>query len=73
MIKEIFELQNPWRKMADYSFDRINRAILPFIINNLDNNKILGLMGSRHVGKSSIIYLIIQHLIRKKKVKGENK
>jgi predicted AAA+ superfamily ATPase len=65
MIKEIFELQNPWRFKAGFSFNLKDRDIISHIINNLDNNKIIGLIGSRQVGKSSIIFLMIQHLIRK--------
>jgi uncharacterized protein len=64
MIKEIFELQNPWRFKTDFSFNLKNRDILSYIIGNLNNNKIIGLIGSRQVGKSSIIFLMIQHLIR---------
>jgi len=65
MIKEIFELQNPWRFKTGFSFNLKDRDIISYIINNLDNNIIIGLIGSRQVGKSSIIFLMIQHLIRK--------
>lgn len=64
MIKDIFELQNPWRNLA-YSFTQKHRAILPTILDNLPNPKIIGLIGSRQVGKSSIVYLLIKHLIEK--------
>ena len=63
MIREIFELQNPWRTKADYQFNLKDREILKTILDNLDNRKILGLIGSRQVGKSSLLYLIIQHLL----------
>lgn len=66
MIREIFNLQNPWRFKTDYSFDLMDREILKSIFDNLENKKILGLIGSRQVGKSSIIYLIIQYLIKNK-------
>ena len=64
MIKEIFELQNPWRTTVDYPFNFKNREILKALLDNLDNRKILGLIGSRQVGKSSLLYLIVQHLIK---------
>ncbi|HHC24041.1 MAG TPA: hypothetical protein ENK58_01305, partial [Desulfobacterales bacterium] len=63
MIKEIFELQNPWRSREALP-DLKDRAILKLILNNLDNKKILGIIGSRQVGKSSLLYLIIGHLIQ---------
>lgn len=64
MIREIFQLQNPWRSRRDYLFDFKTREILPELIKNLTNKKIIGIVGSRQVGKSSLIYLIIDHLIR---------
>ena len=64
MIQEIFNLQNPWRSGIDCSFDLKGREILDIIFHNLENKKMLGLIGSRQVGKSSIIYLIVQHLIK---------
>lgn len=66
MIKEIFELQNPWRKISGYVFDLREREILSCILDQLDNKKIIGLIGSRQVGKSSLVYLIIRHLIENK-------
>lgn len=68
MIKQIFELQNPWRSSSDYIFKQKPRDILDTLIRNLDNDKMLGLIGSRQVGKSSIIYLLIKHLIKDKKI-----
>lgn len=64
MIREIFELQNPWRFRKDYLFDFKTRNILPELIKNLTNRKIIGIVGSRQVGKSSLIYLIIDYLIK---------
>ncbi|ODS30086.1 MAG: hypothetical protein SCARUB_04802 [Candidatus Scalindua rubra] len=64
MLREIFQLQNPWRFQKGYLFDFKTRKILPELIKNLTNKKIIGIVGSRQVGKSSLIYLIIDHLIR---------
>lgn len=66
MIQEIFLLQNPWREDPDYRFDLNRREILDTLLMNLDNELILGLTGSRQVGKSSILYLIIRHLLAAK-------
>ena len=63
MIKEIFELQNPWRSRV-FSPALKKRKVLEILLENLHNRKILGLIGSRHVGKSSLLYLIIEHLLQ---------
>ncbi len=65
MIREIFQLQNPWREKSDYSFKLKPRDIFETISLNLENELILGLIGSRQVGKSSVILLTIEHLMRK--------
>jgi hypothetical protein len=59
MIQEVFHLQNPWRVKTNYSFKLKGRGILETIHSNLENELILGLIGSRQVGKSSIIFLTI--------------
>ena len=64
MINEIFSLQNPWREQANYSFDLKQREIYRTLWENMDNELIIGLIGSRQVGKSSLLYLIIENLIR---------
>lgn len=65
MIREIFLLQNPWRTQPDFTFNLKNRIILPLLVNALSSpNKILGLIGSRQVGKSSLLFLLIQHLLK---------
>ncbi len=64
MIKKIFELQNRWRHTTDFFQDFKKRTILQTLLQNLENNKILGLIGSRQVGKSSLLYLLISHLLQ---------
>ncbi len=65
MIRDIFLLQNPWRTQTDFPFKLKNRNILPLLINALSSPKnILGLIGSRQVGKSSLMFLLIQHLLQ---------
>lgn len=65
MITDIFNLQNPWRFQKDYQFPYQPRTILTELIAQLENEKIIGLVGSRQVGKSSLIFLLIQHLLAK--------
>ncbi len=68
MIKDIFELQNPWRSQPDYPFTQKPRSILPILLENMDNDKILGIVGSRQVGKSSVLFLLIRHLLHRQKI-----
>lgn len=63
MITEIFNLQNPWRQNRDFASKLQQRSVLQVLTENLDNKKILGLIGSRQVGKSSLMYLMIKHLL----------
>ena len=64
MIKDIFELQNPWRISGKIPLALMERSILRTVLDNLENRKMLGLIGSRQVGKSSLLYLVIDDLIR---------
>lgn len=68
MIKDIFELQNPWRHRSAFGFDLKPRMILDVILKNLDQKKISGIVGSRQVGKSSLLFLIINYLIHQRDV-----
>jgi len=64
MLSDIFDLQNPWRFDAQYEFKYFGREILADILGNLENDKIIGLVGSRQVGKSSLLYMVIDDLIK---------
>ena len=68
MIKDIFSLQNPWRENTKYVFDVKSRNIFSPISDNLDNELIVGLIGSRQVGKSSLLYLLIENLLKKRRI-----
>jgi predicted AAA+ superfamily ATPase len=63
MIQDIFALQNPWRYQKKYKFNYLPRIILPILIREIKNPKIIGLVGSRQVGKSSLLFLLIQQLL----------
>ena len=68
MITQIFDLQNPWRTDPSFAFQLKPRALLPTLLENLDRKRILVLVGSRQVGKSSLMYLLIDALIRQRRV-----
>ncbi len=63
MIKEIFQLQNPWRGNPNFSFNLKSREIFNTLLENMENELIVGLMGSRQVGKSSLLYMLIEKLL----------
>jgi predicted AAA+ superfamily ATPase len=65
MISEIFSLQNPWRSSTGFFDGLRQRKIIDVLCDNLDNELILGLIGSRQVGKSSVLYLLIDYLLKK--------
>lgn len=70
MLEIILKKQNPWWQQKDFKFDVFTRNIFPELVNNLTNDKILALVGSRQVGKTSLLYLLIEHLL--KTVKSTN-
>jgi len=59
MIKDIFLLQNPWRENRNYTFGLKQRGILPTLVDNMENELIIGLIGSRQVGKNPLMELLI--------------
>jgi len=63
MIKDIFLLQNPWRENRNYTFSLKQRDILPTLVDNMENELIIGLLGSRQVGKSSLMELLIEDML----------
>ncbi len=63
MIKEIFRLQNGWIDNPNYEFPAFEREIETVLASQLSSQLIIGLIGSRQVGKSSIIYRTIKKLI----------
>lgn len=64
MIETILKKQNPWWGRKNFKPNIFFRNILPELINNLLNDKILALVGSRQVGKTSLLYLLIEHLLK---------
>jgi predicted AAA+ superfamily ATPase len=62
MIQDIFRLQNPWRYDQSYVFDLKPRAVFDTLTDQLSNELLIGLIGSRQVGKSSLLYLLIEYL-----------
>ncbi|MBI5412939.1 ATP-binding protein [Candidatus Peregrinibacteria bacterium] len=64
MPLSILERQNPWWKTGKIPESLFLRSIEKELTKNLDNNKIIALLGSRQVGKTSLLYLLIQHLLK---------
>lgn len=64
MIENILKKQNPWWENKAFEFGIFSRNILPELIKNLANDKILALVGSRQVGKTSLLYLMIKYLLK---------
>ncbi len=63
MIKDIFRLQNGWIDNPNYEFPAFERDIETILDSQLKSKLIIGLIGSRQVGKSSIIYRTIKKLL----------
>ena len=61
--KDVLLRQNPWWENGKLNKIMFSRFILPALIENLKNPKIVALVGSRQVGKSSLMYLMIEHLL----------
>ena len=64
MLREIFRLQNRWRFEEDFQFKLFERDAFTYIVEQISSKKIVGFVGSRQVGKTSLLYLVIQHLIK---------
>jgi len=65
-MNQIFEISNPWRFKKSFEIDLYERKILSEINLFLEDKQILTLIGSRQVGKSSIMKLLIKQLLNKK-------
>lgn len=65
--KNVLKRLNPWWGTGEIDRKIFPRFILPDLIRNLENPKIIALVGSRQVGKSSLMYLMIEHLLVKVK------
>ncbi len=63
MVISILERQNPWWKTGKVPYGLYPRSIEKELIKNLENNNIIALLGSRQVGKTSLLYLLILHLL----------
>lgn len=59
-----FNLSNPWRTTRNWDVPRIERSVTGELLKWLDEPEILILSGTRQVGKTSILYQLIDWLIR---------
>lgn len=64
MFEDILERQNPWWKTGTMDISLFHRSIEKELLWNLDQKVILGLLGSRRVGKTFLLYRLIQHLLQ---------
>lgn len=64
MLETILQQQNPWWQSGALSRTVFPRTVLPELVKNLSNEKILALVGSRQVGKTSLLYLLIEQLLK---------
>lgn len=63
--QSIFALQNPWQQDGTpFDPSLYKRKQLPELLAGLSNDKILALIGSRQVGKTSLMRLMIANLIQ---------
>lgn len=61
--KSVLKRLNPWWETGKIDRKVFPRFILPKLVENLKNPKIIALVGSRQVGKSSLMYLMVDHLL----------
>lgn len=67
-----FNLANPWRSNMNWDVPSIRREVLDDILRWIQEPEILILTGARQVGKTSILYQIIDELLRRKLSKPED-
>lgn len=67
-----FNLANPWRTGTKWQIPSARREVLNEILSWIEEPEILILTGARQVGKTSIVYLIIDELLRRKVAQPED-
>ncbi len=65
MLSTILAQQNPWWETGKLKIKLFPRAIENELLKNISDSKILGLIGSRQVGKTSLMLFLIHHLLKK--------
>lgn len=64
MLSTILKEQNPWWETGKLPLKLFPRAIEKELVKNLSPEKILCLIGSRQVGKTSLMYFLIRFLLK---------
>jgi predicted AAA+ superfamily ATPase len=59
-----FNLSNPWRTGLDWQKPGIQRAVLDTLVSWLEEPEILVFSGARQVGKTSILFQLIDYLLQ---------
>jgi predicted AAA+ superfamily ATPase len=67
-----FYYQNPWHKGKFPEFPYMEREILPDLIRWLGEKEILGIIGPRQAGKSTILKALIRFLLNERKIEGKD-
>ncbi|MBI5194593.1 MAG: AAA family ATPase [Nitrospirae bacterium] len=57
-----FLLQNPWRSKGFTFSSYINRDMFPSVLPYLSQNHIIIITGARQVGKTTLMYQVMEHL-----------
>ena len=68
----VFQLLNPWRTGRQWDIPHIERSVTKKIEAWIDEPEILILSGARQVGKTSILYQLIAHLMSSKLARPED-
>ena len=72
-MKDIFDIQNPWRN-SGYTFPKeryIERNAFSQLLKDLDNKEITVVIGSRQVGKTFLLRKLIERLLAKGNVDAQ--
>lgn len=62
MIENLLKYNRHWEKGVHYSYPK-KREVFPTLIDYLDEKQIIELVGLRRVGKTTLLFQIINHLI----------
>ena len=71
MMEEFMLEWNPWWNKS-YSFDGITRENLKNILPWIKRKEIVSIVGVRRAGKTTLLFEIVEHLIKKEKINPKN-
>ncbi len=72
-MEELFFQYNPhWEGKSDISKFKQRKRVLDIVVRQLSNRQIIFLTGLRRIGKTTLMKMLIHHLISKEKVRPNN-